>query len=97
MNDDLFSRLLKIWSDSCEMSDDEFLRQINEKLNEKHTELPKDVVDECRRTVQMFMREKQQNNGDKLRSMTNEQLARYLWIESDRMTPEEWLDWLNAT
>ena len=36
-------------------------------------------------------------NGDKLRSMTNEQLARYLWIETDRMTPEEWLDWLNAT
>lgn len=38
-----------------------------------------------------------ETNGDKLRSMTNEQLARYLWIETDRMTPEEWLDWLNAT
>lgn len=36
-------------------------------------------------------------NGDKLRNMTNEELARYLWIEADRMTPEEWLDWLNAT
>ncbi len=39
----------------------------------------------------------QYNNGDKLRSMTNEELARYLWIETDRMTPEEWLDWLNST
>lgn len=89
MNNDLFERCLKMWSESFGMSDDEFLRQ----LNEKHTELPKDVLDECKRTAAMF----QQNNGDKLRSMTNEQLARYLWIETDRMTPEEWLDWLNAT
>lgn len=35
------------------------------------------------------------NHGDKLRSMNNEQLARYLWIETNRMTVEEWLDWLN--
>ena len=35
------------------------------------------------------------NNGDKLRSMSNEELARYLWIETSRMTAEEWLDWLN--
>lgn len=41
--------------------------------------------------------DRRETNGDKLRSMTNEQLARYLWIETDRMTPEEWLDWLNAT
>lgn len=40
---------------------------------------------------------RRETNGDKLRCMTNEQLARYLWIETDRMTPEEWLDWLNAT
>lgn len=47
--------------------------------------------------LQRFNKSQQVTNGDKLRSMTNEQLARYLWIESDRMTPEEWLDWLNAT
>lgn len=35
------------------------------------------------------------NNGDNLRSMNNEELARYLWIETNRMTVEEWLDWLN--
>ena len=35
------------------------------------------------------------NNGDKIRYMDNEQLARYLWIETSRMTVEEWLDWLN--
>lgn len=47
--------------------------------------------------LQRFNKSQQVTNGDKLRSMTNEQLARYLWIETDRMTPEEWLDWLNAT
>lgn len=92
MNGDLFERCLKMWSESCEMSDDELIRQINEKLNET-----KDVLDECNRTAASFLRENQKNNGDKLRSMTNEELARYLWIESDRMTPEAWLDWLNAT
>lgn len=47
--------------------------------------------------LRRFNKSQQVTNGDKLRSMTNEQLARYLWIETDRMTPEEWLDWLNAT
>jgi len=47
--------------------------------------------------LQRFNKSQQVTNGDKLRDMTNEQLAWYLWIETDRMTPEEWLDWLNAT
>lgn len=32
--------------------------------------------------------------GDLLRNMSNEELARYLYIESGRMTEAEWLDWL---
>lgn len=34
-------------------------------------------------------------NGDKIRNMGNEELAAYLWLESDRMSKEGWLDWLN--
>lgn len=33
---------------------------------------------------------------EKIRAMTVEELARYLWIESGRMTVEEWLDWLRS-
>lgn len=32
--------------------------------------------------------------GDLLRNMSNEELARCLYIESGRMTEAEWLDWL---
>ena len=33
--------------------------------------------------------------GDLLRSMSNAELARYLYIESNRMTEAEWLEWLD--
>lgn len=35
------------------------------------------------------------NHGDLLRSMSNAELARYLYIESNRMTEAEWLEWLD--
>lgn len=34
-------------------------------------------------------------NRDKLRNLDNHELARFLWLESGRMTVEEWEDWLN--
>ena len=35
-----------------------------------------------------------QTHAEQIRAMDDAQLARYLWIESGRMTAEEWLDWL---
>lgn len=35
------------------------------------------------------------NNGDHIRSMSNAELARYLYIESNRMSETEWLEWLD--
>lgn len=33
--------------------------------------------------------------GGLLHSMSNAELARYLYIESNRMTEAEWLEWLD--
>ena len=38
---------------------------------------------------------KPHNHDDLLRSMSNAELARYLYIESNRMTEAEWLEWLD--
>ena len=64
------------------------------RVSEKDGDFFKMTYQNCKSKVHMTAN-CNRNNGDNLRNMNNEELARYLWIETNRMTVEEWLDWLN--